>query len=203
MTFYFVRHGETDWNVKKKIQGSTDIPLNENGLRQAAELAEALLKRKQAGLLDAVCVYTSPQKRAVQTAQAAAEALDIPCRTEDGLREMNLGDWEGANWQVIEEQQPEVYHYWNTHRRYTHTPHGESYNEVLARTLLALSDILERESRDVLVVTHSAVLMALRCYLAGLPFEEMAKRFRTKNAQIVEAGAEGILAAITRFKKGE
>ena len=57
---YFVRHGETDWNVKKKIQGKTDVPLNENGKQQAKELADMLLDRKKEGTLQVVRAYTSP-----------------------------------------------------------------------------------------------------------------------------------------------
>lgn len=51
MILYFVRHGETDWNVKKKIQGKTDVPLNETGKQQAKELADMLLDRKKEGTL--------------------------------------------------------------------------------------------------------------------------------------------------------
>ena len=83
MILYFVRHGETDWNVKKKIQGKTDVPLNENGKQQAKELADMLLDRKKEGTLQVVRAYTSPQLRAAQTAQEAAIALDIPCIAAD------------------------------------------------------------------------------------------------------------------------
>lgn len=199
MTLYFIRHGETEWNVLKKIQGKTDIPLNENGQKQAAALADMLLKKKNTEGFHVVRAYTSPQLRAAKTAQTAAEVLDIPCIALDGLREMNLGEWEGTNWDYIEEHYKDTYHYWNTHRRYTNTPQGESYNEVLERTLKALEYILERESENVLVVTHSAVLMALRCYLAGLPFEKMVSKFKTRNAEVVEISSEEIKDAIKDF----
>ena len=101
MILYFVRHGETDWNVKKKIQGKTDVPLNETGKQQAKELADMLLDRKKEGTLQVVRAYTSPQLRAAQTAQEAAIALDIPCIAADGLREMDMGDWEGRSWESI------------------------------------------------------------------------------------------------------
>ena len=203
MTLYFIRHGETEWNVKKKIQGKTDIPLNENGVRQAEALADKLLKKREKDGFHVVRAYTSPQLRAAKTAQIAADALGIPCVEETGLREMDLGEWEGTNWDYIEEHYGDTYHYWNTHRRYTNTPQGESYNEVLARTLDALEDILEHETENVLVVTHSAVLMALRCYLAELPFEEMVARFKTRNAGIVEIKAEAVKKAIEQFREGK
>ena len=61
MKIYFVRHGETEWNVKKKIQGKTDIPLNEHGRNQAKQLAKQLVREQ----LPAVMVYSSPQRRAL------------------------------------------------------------------------------------------------------------------------------------------
>lgn len=202
MTLYFVRHGETDWNVKKKIQGKTDIPLNENGRRQARELAGVLSEKKQAGAFSVARVYMSPQLRAAETAQISAGALGVECVVLDELREMDLGEWEGSNWDRIRETYGETYHYWNAHRRYTHTPGGESYDEVLGRTLKALAVILERETEDVLIVSHSAILMSLRCYLAGLPFEEMVRGFKTKNAQLVEIQEEEVREAIRRYAAG-
>ena len=198
MKLYLVRHGETDWNVKKKIQGKTDVPLNENGLNQAKALAKELVRLQP----DVMRVYTSPQKRASETARIAAEALGIRCMILDGLKEMDLGEWEGSNWDIIEETYGETYYYWNSHRRYTHTPGGECYNEVLGRALASLGTILEQERGSVLVVTHSAILMVLRCYLARLPFEEMLS-FRTKNAAWFSVSAEEIKDALTRFDAGE
>ena len=226
MILYFVRHGETDWNVKKKIQGKTDVPLNENGKQQAKELADMLLDRKKEGTLQVVRAYTSPQLRAAQTAQEAAIALDIPCIAADGLREMDMGDWEGRSWESITQENAKEYQDdsewedyikqwedlenakeyqdWDANRRYVHTPHGECYNEVLRRALDTLGMILERETEDVLIVTHSGVLMALRCYIAGQTFEEMGIiRYKTKNAEVVEIFADDVKDAIERFQKGE
>ena len=67
--FYFTRHGETEWNVKKKIQGTTDIPLDEKGIQQAKRLAETLLEKQRNGELHLDRVYTSPQLRAAETAR--------------------------------------------------------------------------------------------------------------------------------------
>lgn len=199
MKLYFVRHGETEWNVLKKIQGKTDIPLNERGKEQARALAASLAARK----LHAVKIYTSPQLRAVETAEIIGEALHIECEKIPGLVEMDLGEWEGLNWDRIEEEYAEVYHNWNEHRRYVHTPGGECYNEVLGRTLEALKHILAKEQESVIIVTHSAILMSLRVYLSKLPFEEMVERFKTKNTELVEIGEDEIREAIERFERGE
>ena len=200
MIFYFVRHGETDWNVQKKIQGTTDVPLNENGLRQARELAEKLVLEKYQ--ID--CAYTSPQLRARATAQTAATALGIECIPLDDLAEMDLGEWEGDNWPNIEKNYGEVYYYWNSHRRYVRTPGGECYNDVLRRVFRALEYIMKHEMGNVLVVSHSAILLSLRCYLAGLCMDdETMLEFRTKNAEIVEVEEEEIRRVIKRFAREE
>ena len=166
MKLYFVRHGETEWNVKKKIQGKTDIPLNENGIRQAKELACQLVEED----ISVKHVYHSPQLRAAETARIAAEALHATCIPLDGLVEMNLGSWEGSNWRVIERENSPEY-------------------------------IMKRENGDVLIVTHSAIIMALRCYIAGLPFDEMVRKFKTRNAEVVMIESFKIIDAIARFKK--
>lgn len=200
MTFYFVRHGETDWNVQKKIQGTTDVPLNANGLRQASELAEKLVREKYQ--IDRA--YTSPQLRAQATAQTAATALGIECIVLDDLAEMDLGVWEGDNWPNIEANYGKIYYYWNSHRRYVRTPGGESYNDVLKRVFRALEYIMKRETGNVLVVSHSAIMLSLRCYLAGLCMDdETMLEFRTKNAEVVEIDAEEIKRVIERFAKEE
>ena len=179
------------------------VPL-EDLVAQAKELADMLLDRKKEGTLQVVRAYTSPQLRAAQTAQEAAIALDIPCIAADGLREMDMGDWEGRSWESITQENAKEYQDWDANRRYVHTPHGECYNEVLRRALDTLGMILERETEDVLIVTHSGVLMALRCYIAGQTFEEMGIiRYKTKNAEVVEIFADDVKDAIERFQKGE
>ena len=200
MIFYFVRHGETDWNVAKKIQGTTDVPLNENGLRQARELADKLVS----GSYEIARAYTSPQLRARVTAQTAANALGIDCVVLSDLAEMDLGEWEGDNWPNIEVVYGEVYHYWNSHRRYVRTPGGECYNDVLKRTFRALEHIMKHETGNVLIMSHSAIMLSLRCYLAGLCMDdETMLNFRTKNAEVVEIDSEEIKEAIKRFQREE
>lgn len=200
MIFYFVRHGETDWNVQKKIQGTTDVPLNENGLRQAKELADKLVQERYQ--IDRV--YSSPQIRAQVTAQTAARALGRVCEVVPDLAEMDLGRWEGDNWPNIEAVYGEKYHYWNAHRRYVPTPGGECYNDVLKRVFRALEHIMKQETGNVLILSHSAIILSLRCYLAGLCMDdETMLKYRAKNAEVIEIDAEEIKKAIKRFEREE
>lgn len=205
MTIYLVRHGQTDWNVQKKIQGNTDIPLNEIGRQQASDLAKRLAAKTADRKIHVTKVYTSIQIRAAETAQTVAETLGISWEVLSGLEEMSMGEWEGLRWHEVEENYGEVYPIWNAKRRYYKTPGGESYNDVLKRTLMALQVILQNEKdNDVLVVTHSAVIMALRSYLAKKPFEEdIMLSYATKNAELVGIDAVQIGQAIERFLRGE
>ncbi len=196
MTIYFARHGETDWNVKKRIQGKTDIPLNERGIMQAKMLADTLRERN----MHLARVYTSPQKRAKETAVIAAEAIGADCVVIDELRELDLGLWEGSNWDIIEEENSEIYRAWRKDKRYVHIPRGENYNELLKRTLAAVEKILAQETQDVLVVSHSAVIMVLRCYIAGMPFEEMPGGLKLRNAQMVPLRESQLREAVCRFQ---
>ena len=191
MKLFLTRHGETDWNLRRRIQGSTDTDLNESGRRQAIQLAESLLLSPDRPEI----VYTSGLKRARETAEIAAGRLQVPCVVHEGLGEINFGLWEGLTWDQVEERYPELYTIWHTDRRYGHPPEGESYQDLLNRVLPALRDIIRREGgsdsgRRVLVVTHSAVIMSLLSHLNRTPFDEMVKRYRTENAQIIALDAK-------------
>lgn len=181
MNLYLTRHGETDWNVSSRIQGQTDTPLNETGVRQAKELAERLLEEKP----EIAKIYTSRQKRAYQTAKIAAEKLQAEVVVKDGLEEISFGKWEGYTWKQVKELFSEEYEEWHENRRYKVPPKGESYQQLLERLVPALQEISREEKEDVLVVTHSAVIMTLLSYIYQKPFDEMAKNFKTKNTEIV------------------
>ena len=84
-----MRHGETDWNVRRKLQGHTDVPLNDNGRKMAKEAAE-----KYKDVHFDVC-YCSPLIRAKETAEIFLSGRDVPIITDDRLQEMSFGEFEG------------------------------------------------------------------------------------------------------------
>ena len=190
MKIWLIRHGQTDWNVRGRIQGSSDTDLNEEGKKQAKELALELVKTKH----DPEIIYASTQKRAKETAQIISKYLKIPYVTKKGLEEMNLGEWEGLSWEQVEERYQEEYQVWKNNRRYQNTPNGESYQELLDRVLAAILEIIEEnaEKEHILIVTHSAVIMSLLCYFSNTPFEDMLQ-FKITNAGISEFDSEQFL----------
>src|SRR4029453_14296582 len=95
------RHGETDWNRERRFQGHADTPLNDAGRAQAADLADSLTSERL------VAVYTSPLRRAYETAALIAIRLGLDVRPLDALREIHVGHWEGLTIEEVRERYPE------------------------------------------------------------------------------------------------
>lgn len=181
MKLYFIRHGQTDWNVQGKIQGSYDSELNETGISQAQKLSKKVIDNN----IKFTKIYSSKQKRALKTAEILSEVTTVDCIPMEGLEEIDLGDWEGLSWKEVREKYPKEYEEWYQYRRYTKAPYGESYQDMIERVLNALHSIITSNSDDVAIVTHSAVIMCLQCYITNTPFNDMGK-FKTDNANITE-----------------
>ncbi len=188
MRLYLVRHGETDWNLQNKIQGQTDIALNDTGVRQAEALSKLLRESYRIN-----AIYTSPKKRALQTAQVIGHEAGLLPVVKQGLGELSLGKWEGYSWRQVRELFPEEYGIWHANRRYQQPPEGESYQQLLDRLIEALNEIIAENTGNVLIVTHSAVIMTLMSFLYDTPFEDMAKNYKTGNTEIVELDLELLL----------
>ena len=107
MKLYFIRHGQTDWNLARKIQGTTDIPLNENGIAQAHNVGRMLLEKKDLYPIDHI--FTSSLKRASKTAEIIASYLELPYAEAPGFYEVNLGKFEGKTWAESREEFPEEF----------------------------------------------------------------------------------------------
>jgi len=170
--FWFLRHGETDWNAQGLSQGHTDIPLNAVGLAQAKRAARTL---QGSGI---ATVVSSPLSRARVTAEIAAEALGLPIAAfDDDLREVNFGVQEG-------EPMGDWYDDWIAG---TYTPErAEAFATLVARAVTAVNRALERPA-PVLVVAHGALFRALRLAFGQEP------NVRTPNALPIrcEPPAEG------------
>lgn len=181
MKLIFIRHGQTDWNVQGKIQGSYDSELNDTGIKQAMKLSEKLLSLNYRFSK----IYSSPQKRALKTAEILSKSSNVDYVSMKDLQEMNMGKWEGLSWSEVEDKYPNEYKEWYLNRRYTNTPDGESYQDMLERVLKAINKIINENNDDVVIVSHSAVIMCLQCYVTNTPFNDMLK-FKTPNANITE-----------------
>ena len=171
---YFIRHGETDWNVVKRYQGQTDTPLNDRGRGQAArngEVLRGLLGTDAEGRVDFVA---SPLMRTSETMAIARASMGLPregFRTDDRLKEIHFGHWEGLLWEDLANADPEglaarLADPWHWQPR-----GGESY-AMLARRVGAF---LDEQKRPALVVSHGVVSRVVRGILLGLATSEIPR----------------------------
>lgn len=159
MKLYLIRHGQTDWNVAGKIQGSTDIPLNETGKRQAACLAKGMEKRPVSR------VFTSTLSRAYETARAIGDSQNVPVYGLFELQEVNYGYWEGLTMEEIEQRYPKELQQWYLSPVEVASPGGETQTQVYERCKAAINRILEQGDGDVAVVSHGATVVFLLEYM--------------------------------------
>jgi glucosyl-3-phosphoglycerate phosphatase len=169
-TLILARHGETDWNRENRFQGQADSPLNALGRRQSSELADALADER------ITRVYTSPLRRAAETAEIVAARLGVPVETVDALTEIDVGAWSGLTRSEVAERFPETYARW-----LERSPHGfddgETYDELAARVIPAVRELAElHHGETFLVVTHGGPSRVLQAHAAGIDVAEMRRR---------------------------
>ncbi|HEX2859939.1 MAG TPA: histidine phosphatase family protein [Alphaproteobacteria bacterium] len=157
--FIFVRHGQTDWNVEGRVQGHTDVPLNAEGVRQAASICQTLLENH----VD--YVISSPLTRALKTAAYIAETHQKPIHIDSRLKERTFGSYEG---QRTDELLAKHGLSAGSSLNQILPPDAEAWPETTARALAAIGDWMTRHPKSKLVfVSHGAVYRALVEALTG------------------------------------
>lgn len=143
---YLIRHGLPDFpGGKRMCIGTTDIPLGEEGLQQAAEMAKKLPP--------VTAVFSSPLTRAVQTAQA----IGMPVTILHDLREMYAGDWDGLTFEEIRQRYPALYAA-RFHDLTIPLPGAEDHAEALARFKGAMEEAAKKSHGDLAVVAHGGII---------------------------------------------
>lgn len=157
---YFLRHGETDWNLSGKLQGWTDIPLNSTGREQAFLTAEKL------NALPIDYILTSSLKRATQTADIINSFLGVPIIVDSALKELSYGICEGKSKQFVSMQYAlllhDIYDEHNPNRFNLSLPNGESWKQAEIRVLTFLKHILaDCKKENILIVSHGRIITNL------------------------------------------
>lgn len=161
-TYHIIRHALTCWNEEKRIQGQTDIPLCEAGLRMALDWKPAIDALHLDGVL------TSDLERARRTARIVTEGRDLELVQDARLREQDWGDWVGLTSPQIREQHAEELERMMAHGWQMRLPGGESRTEVLDRARAALlQHAADHPDETHLVVTHQGVIKCLVYDLLG------------------------------------
>ena len=160
----FIRHGETDWNRQQRFQGHIDVPLNDTGRAQAAQLARRLAAEQHDAL------FTSDLQRAQQTAAPLAAAWQATPVTLADFREQNFGLLEGLDAATVQAQHPTLWQGWLQRSADFAAPGGESQRQFHTRVLAAVAALAAAHAgRRVVVVTHGGVLDMLWRSAHGLP----------------------------------
>ena len=175
---YIVRHSETDWNREGRFGGRSDIPLNQTGLAQAAALGKRLGPTCTA-------VYSSPLRRAVQTAEAIAAVKGLPLQCLEGLNDMSYGQWDGRTMAEMTEGSPDLAHRWSSRPHDTELPGGETLETVHRRSWETFQGLLQTlgDGDEVIMVSHNAVCRAIVMGVLGIPMENF-RRIAQQNAAI-------------------
>ena len=165
-TYYLVRHGTTAWVDQQRLHGITDIPLNDNGLRQAQCTAEAMRD------IQAVHLFSSPLARAMQTAQAIGEKVHLTPSPRPGLTEINFGWMEGRTIEDdLNAHKPKIVYLFEHHRlNFIRFLSGDSKRNFTKRVIREWHGILdETRSEDSIIVAHSGVLDVILVECFGPP----------------------------------
>ena len=176
MRILVVRHGQTDWNLEKRIQGVTDIPLNNEGISQA-KIAKEFVRNIELDLI--IC---STLKRAIQTANIINEDKIVPIKYDKSLIERNYG--------VLESLKTDEINFDEFFEYYKNKPceKGENIKDFFYRIFKFLDKLYEeyKEYNNILLVTHGDVSRAINCYFNGIPNDGNVKELMINNCEIVE-----------------
>ena len=161
-TIYYMRHGETDWNVEGRLQGGIDTPLNERGLTQAAHAGRILanLFARHGRTASSLAYVASPLQRARRTMDLVRAELKLPpggYALDDRLREIGYGHWEGSTLAQARVSHPELYANRERDKWDALPPGGESYSSVQLR----MRDWYDSLKADTVAVAHGGTARAL------------------------------------------
>lgn len=189
MDIYLIRHGETDYNKSKRLQGSTDIPLNAYGIELAEKTAEGMKEVH----LDRI--YTSPLIRAVRTAEIIRRNRPIEIIPADGLKEISFGDFEG--WTFLDEKtgnpRPEFENFFDAPEKYPTPPNGESFIHLMERTSSFVRSVMKdpaNEHLSILMASHGAAIRGILAGLQKLPVAQFWGASVHKNCGVTKLHAE-------------
>ncbi len=163
-----MRHGKTDWNAMNKLQGRTDIPLNNIG-REMAQRAG-----KEAANLPFDICYCSPLIRARETAEIVLAGRNIPIVIDERLNEMCFGIYEGTENSFDMPDCP-INELFKNPESYHPVEGGEGLEELYARTGEFIKEIVEpamKQGKNVLIVGHGAMNLSIICQIKGIPIEK-------------------------------
>lgn len=185
---FLARHGQTEWNLERRLQGQLDSPLTEEGRAQARRMAEQL------AAFDIRTICSSPLGRAMQTALIIADRLGAEVVEVPELAELDHGELAGLTWEQVDESHPSAREERAANRFGWAFPGGESYAQVRVRARKALSSCGWAATGAPLLISHEMIGRMLRAHLRGLSTSDaLALRHPHGVVFEIERGAERML----------
>ena len=176
VTVFLLRHGETAWNKLGRVMGRTQVPLGADGIQQIQKIAPLVATLELDG------IYTSPLRRAVQTAKVVAAETKLPIRKNEGLNEIAYGEWAGRYFEDLIDD--ELYHRFIKSPAKTLLPGGETISDVQRRGLKVIDEAAQKvPGGRFLFVSHGDVIRAILCHYMKLPLHEY-RRLRVDNGSL-------------------
>lgn len=172
---YFIRHGQSEWNVADRICGATDIPLTDKGREQARESAKKIIDSK----ITADIILYSPLSRAKDTAEIISELTGIPCQVEEALKEQNFGKYEGTSPRNAPNFQAAKQQFINSYDG------GESMLRLAQRIYNLLDRIKADNEKNYILVAHNGIARVIKSYFEDMTNEEYAS-FGVDNCSVTE-----------------
>ncbi|WOI53354.1 histidine phosphatase family protein [Parvularcula sp. LCG005] len=168
-TIYLVRHGRTEWNTEKRMQGQMDSPLTEEGHLHAEQSGQFLAEQ---GIEH---IFASPLGRVQQTLDHVRRHVDAPVTVDDRLMEWHCGDWSGTLYDDLSTHWPDEWMAWEKDRYGYRPPAAENYDDMIDRCAPALEAILAAEASTIAVLSHGLLNRALALQLLGLSASEVLR----------------------------
>ena len=180
-TIFLIRHGETEWNRLGKFRGRNELPLNENGMNSAHITGEELRDSH------IEIFFTSPLKRAVQTAEIISEYIPNSKVVKDvGFQNINIGEWEGMTKAEVKIKYLKEYEMWFNEPENLIVPGGESIIDVQKRAFKRLQDLVQLNYHTMAIVSHRSVLKVLLANILGMKEKNYFWRISIGTAKALE-----------------
>lgn len=175
MEVLLIRHGQTEWNVLKKVQGKADVELNEKGIEQATSI-KTYLNNQRIDL-----ILCSPLTRAIQTAKIINKERNIPILIDERLSERDFGEFEGMRNTEFNYEA-----FWS-YKKNIQYQKAENIREFFQRIYGFLNDIhLKYKDKRILLVTHGGTSIPVYCYFSGIPDKDTLLGLALNNCEIAK-----------------
>ena len=170
MELHLIRHGQTNWNEERRVQGQSESRLTDLGIEQARGLGERIQN------IEFDAIYCSSSLRTRQTADHAFPSWQKPVTYLDSLREIHMGEWEGKLYAEIESETPDsLHHFWNEPHKFD-VPGAESFFQLQNRAMNAIKSIQQDHHGDrVALVSHGALIKTVMAHIEDLSMDQLWK----------------------------